>query len=71
MMSSYGLKVNGEIFAIFGRRQFITKLPKVAVDRLVTAGDGKRFDPGRGRLMKEECVLNACSARAARGSTGQ
>ena len=53
MMSSYGLKVNGRIFAMFGRNQFIAKLPRARVDELVSAGAGKRFDPGHGRLMKE------------------
>ncbi|HEX3103154.1 MAG TPA: hypothetical protein VHQ22_01805 [Terriglobales bacterium] len=53
MMSSYGLKVNGKIFAMFGRKQFVAKLPKDRVDELVSAGSGKRFDPGHGRLMKE------------------
>jgi TfoX/Sxy family transcriptional regulator of competence genes len=53
MMSSYGLKVNGKIFVMFGRKQFVAKLPKSRVDALVSAGAGKRFDPGHGRLMKE------------------
>jgi hypothetical protein len=53
MMSSFGLKVNGKIFAMFGRKQFVAKLPKDRVDALVSAGAGKRFDPGHGRLMKE------------------
>lgn len=53
MMSSYGLKVNGKIFAMFGRKQFVTKLPKSRVDELVSAGVGQRFEPGRGRMMKE------------------
>ncbi len=57
MMSSYGLKVNGKIFAMFGRRQFVTKLPRERVDALVSAGDGNRFDPGHGRLMKEWVVV--------------
>jgi hypothetical protein len=53
MMSSYGLKVNGNIFAMFGRKQFVTKLPKNRVDELVSAGTGKSFDPGHGRIMNE------------------
>ena len=56
-MSSYGLKINGKIFAMFGRGQFVTKLPKARVDELVSAGKGKRFDPGHGRLMKEWIVV--------------
>ena len=57
MMSSYGLKVNGKIFAMFGRKQFVTKLPKARVDALVKEGAGKNFDPGHGRLMKEWVVV--------------
>lgn len=57
MMSSYGLKVNGKIFAMFGRKQFVTKLPKARVDTLVRDGVGKNFDPGHGRLMKEWVVV--------------
>jgi TfoX/Sxy family transcriptional regulator of competence genes len=53
LFSSYGLKVKGKIFAMFGRKQFVVKLPKERVDELVSAGRGKRFDPGHGRLMKE------------------
>jgi hypothetical protein len=53
LMSSYGLKVNGKIFVMFGRKQFVAKLPKSRVEALVSAGAGKRFDPGHGRLMKE------------------
>jgi TfoX/Sxy family transcriptional regulator of competence genes len=52
MMSSFGLKVNGKIFAMFGRKQFVTKLPLARVDELATSGVGKHFDPGHGRLMK-------------------
>lgn len=57
MMSSYGLKVNGKIFAMFGRKQFVTKIPKTRIDALVEAGLGKHFDPGHGRLMKEWVVV--------------
>ena len=40
MMSSYGLKVRGKIFAMFGRGRFVVKLPKKRVEELV--GDGQR-----------------------------
>jgi hypothetical protein len=53
LMSSYGLKVNGKIFAMFGRGKFVVKLPKHRVDELVSAGMGDRFAPGHGRSMKE------------------
>lgn len=45
------------IFAMFGRDQFVIKLPKNRVDDLVSAGKGKRFDPGHGRLMNEWIVV--------------
>ena len=57
MMSSYGLKVNGKIFAMFGRGKFVAKLPKGRVNQLVEQGLGQRFDPGHGRLMKEWIAL--------------
>jgi hypothetical protein len=56
MMSSHGLKVNRKIFAMFGRKQFVTKLPKARVDALVKERVGKDFDPGHGRLIKEWVV---------------
>ena len=59
MMSSYGLKVHGKIFAMFAKGKFVAKLPKKRVDELVTAGKGERFDPGHGRLMKEWIALSA------------
>jgi hypothetical protein len=59
MMSSYGLKVNGKIFAMFGKGKFVAKLPKKRVDELVSSGKGERFDPGHGRRMKEWVSLTA------------
>jgi hypothetical protein len=57
MMCFYGLKVNGKIFVMFGRKQFVAKLPKARVDALVKERVGKNFDPGHGRLMKEWVVV--------------
>ncbi len=53
MMASFGLKVNGKIFAMVARGRLVVKLPRRRVDELVTAGAGERFDPGHGRAMKE------------------
>ena len=47
------LNVDGKIFAMFVKGQFVAKLPKPRVDDLVSAGVGRPFDPGHGRLMKE------------------
>jgi len=59
LMSSYGLKVNGKIFVMFGRGKFVAKLPKQRVDDLVSGGVGERFDPGHGRLMKEWIAIES------------
>jgi hypothetical protein len=39
----------------------VVKLPKARVDALVAAGEGRRFDPGHGRLMKEWLSLEPVS----------
>jgi hypothetical protein len=59
LMASIGLKVNGKIFAMMVRGQFVAKLPRSRVDELVRSGVGQTFDPRRdGRPMKEWVVLN-------------
>lgn len=51
---SGSLKVKGRMFASLSKRgEFIVKLPRSRVDALAKSGDGVRFDPGHGRLMKE------------------
>jgi len=51
---SSGLKINDKVFAMVSSRgEFVVKLPRDRVDALVASGDGTRFDPGHGRLMKE------------------
>ena len=57
------LKVNGKIFAMMSAKgEFVVKLPKERADELVSKGQGERFDPGRGRLMKEWVVIGSGSA---------
>ena len=54
MMSAFGLKVGGKIFAMFSKDAFVVKLPKARVDALVSAKKGVRFDPRKnGSEMKE------------------
>jgi hypothetical protein len=51
---SSGLKYRGKLFAmISSKQQFVAKLSRERVDELVRLGQGERFDPGHGRLMKE------------------
>ncbi len=54
------LKANGKIFAMLASgNQFVVKLPKDRVDALVSSGDGRRFEPQRGKLMKEWLVVES------------
>ena len=50
---STSLKTNGKIFAMLVNERLVVKLDRRRVDGLVDAGEGERFDPGHGRLMKE------------------
>ena len=62
MMSAFGLKVDGKIFAMFPKGAFVAKLPKARVDEIVASGRGTHFDPGHGRLMKEWASLTGHEA---------
>lgn len=55
--SSSVLNVNGKIFAMSRKGELVVKLPKERVDELVARRKGRRFDPGRGRIMKEWIVV--------------
>ncbi|MFC0555424.1 hypothetical protein ACFFHJ_31460 [Planotetraspora thailandica] len=54
---SNGLKVDDKIFAMLVRGRLVVKLPRQRVDALADGGEGERFDPGSGRLMKEWLIL--------------
>ncbi len=57
-----GLKVGGKIFAMLSSKgQFVVKLPPQRVAALIASGDGERFDPGHGRLMKEWVTVGPTS----------
>lgn len=45
------------------RQEFVVKLPRARVDELIAAGEGKRFDPGHGRLMKEWLAVDPASRK--------
>jgi hypothetical protein len=48
-----GLRIHNKIFAMLVKDKLVVKLPRPRVDALIASGDGERFDPGHGRLMKE------------------
>ena len=53
------LCVGGKIFAMISSKGgFVVKLPKERVDALVASKTGVRFEPARGRVMKEWLVVD-------------
>lgn len=57
-----GLKINNKVFAMVSSKgEFVVKLPRQRVDELVDSGEGTRFDPGHGRVMKEWLTVAAKS----------
>ena len=58
---STSLKASGKIFAMLVNGRLVVKLDRRRVDELVASGDGERFDPGHGRLMKEWLAVESAS----------
>jgi hypothetical protein len=51
---SKGLKVARKLFAfVSSKGTLVVKLPTERVDKLVSSGKGRRFEPAPGRVMKE------------------
>jgi len=60
---STALWTNGKIFALLSSKgEFVVKLSRPRVDALVAAGEGKRFELGPSRVMKEWFVALTDSA---------
>ena len=60
--SAPGLRVGGKIFAMLVQHRLVVRVPRTPVNQLVTSGDGERFDPGHGRIMKEWVAVPAESS---------
>jgi hypothetical protein len=58
-----GLRTKGKIFAMMAQGTLVVKLPAARVDAIVSAGNGERFDPGHGRIMKEWVALSVMPRR--------
>jgi hypothetical protein len=59
---SSALRVEGRIFAMLAHDRLVVKLPASRVSGLVDAGEGDRFDAGKGRPMKEWLSVDPGSA---------
>ena len=71
-------KKSGKFFAFVTRGQLVVKLPASRVQELIASGEGRVFDAGKGRTMKEWVGLtppdaDACLAymREARAFVGR
>lgn len=58
---SSGLKVGDKLFAMLVNRELVVKLPSERVGQLVSAGTGRPFDPGHGRLMREWVTIGVAA----------
>src|SRR5262249_4394502 len=61
---SNAITIRKKIFAMLVRGRLVVKLPRQRVDELVASGDGERFDPGHGRVMKEWLVVDPASGQS-------
>ena len=65
------LKIDGRIFAMLTDGRLVVKLPAGRVEELASAGEGARFDPGHGRIMREWLSLAPGSRVDWRGLAGE
>ena len=53
------LKIRRKMFIMLNKGNFVLKLPRDRVDVLLRSGEGKPYDPGNGRIMKEWVIIPA------------
>ena len=58
MIRSFGLKTGGKFFAFAREGELVVKLPAGRVAELVASGEGRPFDRGDGRPLREWVCLS-------------
>jgi hypothetical protein len=51
------LKTRKKMFAMLSKGNYVVKLPKERVNKLLNSGEGLPYDPGNGRIMKEWVII--------------
>jgi len=51
------LKTRKKIFMMLNKGIYVVKLPKERVDDLISTDEGKPYDPGNGRIIKEWVII--------------
>jgi len=54
-----GIKRGGKMFVMFMKGDLIVKLPENRVNEVINIGDGKPFDPGTGKPMRNRVLIPA------------
>lgn len=52
-----GMKKGGKMFVMFMKGDLVVKLPEQRVREVIDSGDGKPFDPGTGKPMKNRVLI--------------
>ena len=51
------LKIRRKMFIMLSKGNFVLKLPRDRVSALIRLGEGKPYDPGNGKIMKEWVII--------------
>jgi hypothetical protein len=51
------LKTRKKMFAMLSKGNYVVKLPKERVAKLIETGEGLPYDPGNGKIMKEWVII--------------
>ncbi len=51
------LKIMKKMFVMLSKGNYVVKLPKERVEKLISSGEGLPYDPGNGRIMKEWVII--------------